>query len=168
MPILIDGHNLIGQLDKPNLAQSDDEEQLVLLLRRYAARKRGRQLTVIFDHGVYGHPKTLDGYGVKCYFAIPPKVADDELIRRLCKIAKPQRGDWQVVTSDRAVATVAQKCGIAVISAQAFAKRLGAMDQGRLSSKQEDKEECPKLSVTEIEEWLRIFGVSPDKAGKKP
>jgi predicted RNA-binding protein with PIN domain len=158
---------LIGQLDKPNLAQSDDEEQLVLLLRRYAARKRGRQLIVIFDHGVYGYPKTLDGYGVKCYFAIPPKVADDELIRRICKIEKQQRGDWQVITSDRAVATVAQKYGIAVISAQDFANRLRTMDQCKSFPKQEDKDdkkEGPKLSATEVEEWLQIFGVSQDAA----
>ncbi|MCG8348305.1 MAG: hypothetical protein MI924_11065, partial [Chloroflexales bacterium] len=63
MPVLVDGHNLIGQLPNLNLADHDDEAQLVMLLRHYTTRKRGRRVVVVFDHGVYGHPDNLNGYG---------------------------------------------------------------------------------------------------------
>ena len=42
MPLLIDGHNLIGQIAGMSLADPDDEGDLVMLLRRYATARRGR------------------------------------------------------------------------------------------------------------------------------
>src|SRR5262245_8805655 len=38
MHLLVDGHNLIGQMPGLSLADPDDEAQLVLLLRGYAMR----------------------------------------------------------------------------------------------------------------------------------
>src|SRR6185295_1203841 len=102
MHLLVDGHNLIPRIPGLNLSDPDDEAQLVMLLRRYATRKRGRQVVVVFDHGVYGHPDRLDGYGVTCYFARSPQDADAQLIRRLGALARPR--DWALVTSDRQVA----------------------------------------------------------------
>ena len=52
MPLLVDGHNLIGQVPGLSLADADDEAQLVQLLRRYSTAKRGRQVVVVFDRGV--------------------------------------------------------------------------------------------------------------------
>ncbi|NTW01622.1 MAG: hypothetical protein HGA19_09960, partial [Oscillochloris sp.] len=72
MPILIDGHNLIGQMRSISLSDPDDEAKLVLLLRRYANGKRKRKVVVIFDGGVYGHPDNLNGYGVEVRFAKSP------------------------------------------------------------------------------------------------
>ena len=53
MPILIDGHNLIGRLPDLRLDDPDDEAKLVLRLRAYAARTRKR-ITVVFDQGLPG------------------------------------------------------------------------------------------------------------------
>jgi hypothetical protein len=155
MPILVDGHNLIGQIPSISMADPDDEAQLVMLLRRYAARRRGRKIVVIFDGGVYGHPENLNGYMVEARFARSPKDADAELIRRIRTVKR--RDEWLVVSSDRAVAGEAQAHGIPVLSSQEFARRLAALDQPRASLR--DKRNDKPLSQAEIEEWMRMFGV---------
>lgn len=160
MPVLVDGHNLIGQMPNLSLADSDDEAQLVLLLRRYATRKRRGKVVVVFDHGVYGHPENLNGYGVECHFAMSPRDADSYLIRRIRSIRRT--GDWYVVTSDRAVAGEARARGIRVVSARAFARTLLALNEP--SVRAEDKANDRPLSAQEIEEWLRLFGESPNDA----
>jgi uncharacterized protein len=158
MPILIDGHNLIGQLPDISLADPDDAALLVMLLRRYAARKRGRKIVVIFDGGVYGHPEQLSGYGVEARFARSPSDADSELIRRIRAIKR--RDEWLIVSSDRAVAGAAQAHGVPVLSSQAFARRLAQLDQPRASS-QAKRNDRP-LSPAEVEEWLRVFGLEDE------
>jgi predicted RNA-binding protein with PIN domain len=162
MPLLIDGHNLIGQTPGISLADADDEAQLVMLLRRYATRKRGRQLVVIFDGGVYGHPHDLNGYGVTCHFAKSPRDADMQLIRRLNALNRP--ADWTLITSDRAVADAARQRGVRVISSQKFAAQLLAADTPTPAS--DDEKQEPQLSEQEIEEWLQLFSKPPP--GLKP
>jgi hypothetical protein len=165
MPILIDGHNLIGQGSLPgiHLSDSDDEYKLVLLLRRYATRKRGRRIEVVFDRGSYGHPDNLNGYGVRCHFARLPRTADHELIHRIRAIKR--RAEWEVVTSDRAVAGEARARGIVVVSSDEFANRLLTPEEPstkrRVPDKPRETNESYKHrtpSQAEVEEWLRIFG----------
>ncbi len=159
MPILIDGHNLIGQMPDIDLSDPDDEAKLVAKLRRYAARKRGRRIVVVFDGGVYGHPQNLNGFGVETRFVKPPHNADQELIRQIRAIRR--REEWLVVSSDRAVVGEAQSRGIAVVSSQEFARRLQALDMPRIQAR--DKRGDRPLNQAEIEEWLRFFGVDEDE-----
>jgi uncharacterized protein len=158
MPLLIDGHNLIGQIPGLSLADPDDEGDLVMLLRRYTTARRGRKVVVVFDHGVYGHPQTLDGYGVSCHFARSPQDADAQLIKRIRALKKPR--DWTLVTSDRQVVCAAEDCGVRVISSHAFARHLAAPAQP--AAVQEEQRDV-RLSEAEIEEWLRLFGESPEE-----
>jgi uncharacterized protein len=160
MHLLVDGHNLIGQLPDISLADADDEARLVLLLRGYAARKRGRQVLVVFDRGVYGHPQQLNGYSVSCHFAKSPQDADTQLIRRIRALKRP--GEWALVSSDRAVARVAEECKVRVIGAREFAARLLA-PAASPSDRREEKPDV-RLSEAEIAEWLEIFGQPPDEA----
>lgn len=170
MPILIDGHNLIGQIEHLSLSDPDDEAQLVLLLRSYAQRKRGRRVVVVFDHGVYGHPDNLNGYGVECHFAKSPKDADRELIRRIRAIRQKER--WRVISSDRAVAGEARAHGIAVESAKSFARHLMNPESDREPSWKRNRnidEEAYKNRPPpphEVEEWLRLFGEDPSPKEK--
>lgn len=161
MSLLIDGHNLIGQIPTLSLADANDEAELVLLLRQYAARKRGRRVVVVFDGGVYGHPHTLNGYGVECHFAQSPKDADALLIKRIRSIRR--RGEWQVVTSDRAVAGAAQAHGVQVISSQAFARLLASPAVPPVCA--DEKDAHYTSNPQEIQEWLRLFGADTDDAG---
>lgn len=162
MPILIDGHNLIGQLPGIDLADPDDEAQLVLLLRRYAARRRGRRLIVVFDRGSYGPPQQLNGYGVEAHFARSPADADSELIKRIRAIKR--RDEWLVVSSDRAVVGEARALGIPVVSAQEFAHRLMALDMPRTALPDTHSERL--ISAAEVEEWMRFFGYDEAQDGR--
>jgi uncharacterized protein len=153
MHLLVDGHNLIGQVSGLSLADADDEARLVLLLRGYAARKRGRQVVVVFDRGVYGHPQRLDGYNVTCHFAKSPQDADALLIRKLRALRRPR--EWALVSSDRQVTRVAEECGVRVVGAREFAAQLQAP---RMPARPPTEKPEARLSPAEVEEWLRIFG----------
>lgn len=157
MHLLIDGHNLIGQMPDISLADPDDEAKLVMRLRRYATAKRGRQVVVVFDNGVYGHPGQLNGYGVTCHFARSPQDADTQIMRRLRGFARPR--EWALVTSDRRLAQAARDRGVRVISAQEFAGRLQAPPK---TPPPPDEKPDARLNEAEIEEWLKVFGERPD------
>lgn len=157
MPLLVDGHNLIGQVPGLSLADADDEAQLVLLLRRYSTARRGRQVVVVFDGGVYGHPQQLNGYGITCYFARSPQDADAELIKRLRALKRPR--DWSLVTSDRQIVRVAEEMRVAVIGAREFARQLRPAPQ-RPASLPDEKPDV-RLSEAEIDEWLDLFRTRP-------
>lgn len=159
MPLLVDGHNLIGQMPGMRLSDPDDEGELVQLLRRYSTAKRSRQVVVVFDHGVYGHPQKLDGYGITCHFARSPQDADAQLIKRLRALKRPR--DWTLVTSDRQVARVAEEHGVRVISSQEFARQLTAPPD-RPASAADEKPDV-RLSEAEIEEWMELFRNRPKK-----
>jgi predicted RNA-binding protein with PIN domain len=159
MPLLVDGHNLIGQIPGVKLSDADDEGELIMLLRRYSTAKRRRQVVVVFDHGVYGHPQKLDGYGITCHFARSPQDADAQLIKRLRALKRPH--DWTLVTSDRQVVRVAEECGVKVISSQEFARQLLAAP-ARAAAPPEEKRDV-RLSEAEIAEWMEIFRNRPDK-----
>ena len=159
MPLLVDGHNLIGQIPGIKLSDADDEGQLVVLLRRYSTAKRGRQVVVVFDHGVYGHPQKLDGYGITCHFARSPQDADAQLIKRLRALKRPR--DWTLVTSDREVVRVAEECGVKVMSSQEFAHQLLAVPARSTAPLSEKPDR--QLSEAEIAEWMEIFRNRPDQ-----
>jgi len=157
MPLLVDGHNLIAQLPGLDLANNDDEAQLVMLLRRYATARRGRQIVVVFDRGVYGHPQHLNGYGVTCHFAHSPQDADAYLIRRIAALRRPR--EWTVVTADRQVARAAAERGVQVLDSREFARTLLA-PAGPARQPVDANPEKPDRppNPAEVEEWLRLFG----------
>ncbi len=156
MPTLIDGHNLIPHIPGINLADADDEFQLVLVLRRYATRHRNRRVVVVFDGGVYGHPDNLNGYNVTCYFAKSPRDGDRELMQRIRQIKRTD--EWEVVTSDRAVAGVARAHGVQVVASDVFARRLDRDKEELPPVQLEEKFQDRPLSKREVEEWLELFG----------
>ena len=157
MKLLIDGHNLIGQMPGIRLDDPDDEGKLVVLLRSYAARGRGRKLVVVFDRGVYGHPGSLDGYGVECHFARSPQDADTQIARRIRSMTRPR--EWTLVTSDRALARVAEERRVRVIDSRTFAAQLSQPHPKRPQSAHPiEKKHDVHLSDAEIQEWLKMFG----------
>ncbi len=149
MPILVDGHNLIGQMSDISLEDPDDEAQLVQRLRAYRART-GKSITVIFDNGeFYSPPSTLSSAGVRVRFA-PLGSSADVLLQKYIRRAANPRG-LKVVSSDRAVVQAARERGAQAISASDFAAELSQLGVVR------DPPER-KLSPEEVAEWLKIFG----------
>lgn len=155
MPLLIDGHNLIGQMKDISLEDIDDEARLVRKLIAYHART-GKNITVVFDNDDFYHPPGgFSGSGVKAIFAPPGSSADKVLIRHICESRNP-RG-LRVVTSDREVARAAHERGAAVTPAPAFVAELDNLGKSQAHA---EKPNAEALSAEEIDEWLDIFTTS--------
>jgi predicted RNA-binding protein with PIN domain len=151
MLLLIDGHNLIGQGQLPDLRldDPDDEARLVIRLRSYCART-GKRVTVVFDHGLPGGRSwELSGGGVDVVFAPAGRTADG-ILRERIRRARDPRG-LTVVTSDRQVIAAARVCGVRVVRSEEFAAQLNV-------SRTVEAEPDVYLSAEEIEEWLKVFG----------
>jgi uncharacterized protein len=148
MPLLIDGHNLIGRLPDLDLGDPDDEAKLTARLRAYCART-GKRVTVVFDRGLPGgRSHELSGGGVEVVFAAAGGTADGILRARIRRARNP-RG-LIVVTSDREVIAVARARGARVARSEEFAARLSA-------PRSVPAGQDVKLSAEEIEEWLKVF-----------
>ncbi len=150
MPLLIDGHNLIGRGRLPGLRldDPDDEAKLVARLRAYCARTRKR-ITVVFDRGLPGGRSGLSGGGVEVVFASGGRAADG-ILRERVRRARDPRG-LTVVTSDREVIAAVQAGGARVMRSEEFAAQLSAPQTAPV-------ERDVHLSAEEVEEWLRVFG----------
>lgn len=149
MPLLIDGHNLIGQLPSLSLQDPDDEEKLVRLLSSYRARTR-KSITVVFDPGAaFSLPQVRKVGGVEVVFAPHNSSADAVIARRMAASRNP-RG-WLVITSDRGLAEKVTHQGARVQSAETFALELS---QG---AEPESEWKDTPLSAEEVEAWLDLF-----------
>jgi predicted RNA-binding protein with PIN domain len=149
MPILIDGHNLIGQIPSLSLEDPDDEEKLVRRLVSYAART-GKKLTVIFDPGAGFSPaESFRHGGINVAFA-PHGSSADAVIRRRVRTSSNPR-DWLVVTSDRQLGTEVVQLGGRVITAGAFAPELESTP-----GPEPDWREQPPAE-DEVELWLKLM-----------
>lgn len=148
MPLLIDGHNLIGKMPDLSLADPEDEAELVRRVQRYCQRHR-RRAVIVFDAGVVGgRSPSLSGAGVEAVFAPPGRRADDVIRERLGKLRDP--AGWTVVSSDREIQKMARQVGARAVSAEEFAEMLRA-------SPTRAREPSPRLSEEEIQEWLDRF-----------
>jgi len=149
MPLLIDGHNLVGKMPGLSLADPDDEVELVRRVRSYCLRHR-RRATVVFDAGLPGgRSLLLSSPEVEVVFAPPGGAADDIIRSRIRR--SPDPAGLLVVSSDRAVQAAARARGARVVPAEDFAARL---TRPRAT---EPGSEKPR-SVGDVEEWLRLFG----------
>ncbi len=158
MPILIDGHNLIGQMADISLSDPDDEAQLISRLAAYARRRRS-QITVVFDAGAPGLPAEERHAGIRVIYARPGRRADD-VICALVRQARDRRG-WLVVTCDRAVQDEVRRLGATVIPANDFARQLGPAPRPQAPA---EKERPP--TPGEVDDWLRIFARRDRRPGR--
>jgi predicted RNA-binding protein with PIN domain len=149
MPILIDGHNLIGRLPSLSLEDPDDEMQLVEMLMSYQART-GKAITVVFDPGgAHSLAQTRTRGRVRSVFAPHGSSADRMIEHRVQK--SRNASEWLVVTSDRGLADSVAREGARIRSSEAFAAELGA--PGDVSP---GLREVPP-SPDEVEAWLAEF-----------
>lgn len=149
MPILIDGHNLIGRLPGFSLQDPDDEEQLIRLLMSYAARV-GKKVTVVFDPGEeFVLPETRRYSAVTVVFAARGSSADEAIARQVRRSHNPS--EWLVITSDQKLTDRVAHLGARTRSADAFSAEMGLA----LAS---TEEKDVALSADEVEDWLALFG----------
>lgn len=171
MPYLIDGHNLIGQLDDIRISDPDDEAKLVMKLRGFCARERTKVL-VVFDQGMPGGLSHLSNSVVEVRFAPHQSTADDVLIARIRKTPDPT--NWTVVSSDHAVLNCAVERKMRAIRSRDFAQLLRPLntplaDPTPLPRKPGEQIESPDpgeasdvyLSPAQVAEWLKVFPEPP-------
>ena len=156
--ILIDGHNLIGQLKDLSLTDPDDEAKLVQRLRVYR-NVANRPITVIFDSGAtYCPPHNLSGGGVEAIFASVNSSADRHIISRIKHSANPC--SLLVVSSDHEIQAVARSRGAGVLTSQEFARKMTHTHAPKHERRKRVSRE-QALSAREVDEWLVIFQYRP-------
>ncbi|GIV78269.1 NYN domain-containing protein [Litorilinea aerophila] len=158
MPLLIDGHNLIGAgvFADIDLADEDDEARLVARLRVWKSRYRGK-ITVVFDRGIPGgRDPRLGGAGVEVIFAAHPAEADD-LIRRRIHRRTP---GLILVSNDEALLREAAAYGVETWRGQEFVERFTPKNPKLEAEAEPGTEPDLQLSEQEVAEWLALFGKS--------
>lgn len=160
MELLIDGHNLIHALPGIDLADPHDEAQLAEQLRAYCGRTRHRA-TVIFDRGLPGGPsRELSSGQVRVIFAPSYTTADRLIISRIEQASN--RGQYLVVSSDRAIRAAATARGLQILTSQEFAERLQiTLHPPATAPIDDDTREIYVDDPDELEDWLRLFN-APD------
>lgn len=167
MRYLVDGHNLIAQLPDIDLADPDDEAKLVFKLRSFCART-GKKVTVVFDGGIPGGVSTsLSNKSVTAKFASAKKMnADQVLIAEIRRVKNTKA--YTLVTSDHEICQSAQSRGIPILTTPAFIALLNQAGT-QLAKEIDEKDENPRLSAAEVDEWLAIFTQNPKhKKKRKP
>ena len=186
MPLLIDGHNVIGSgvLENISLQDENDEERFVQRLRVWRSNYRG-DVTVVFDRGIVGGAsRELSGGGVEVIFARNPQEADDWIRRR---IQKRQQG-LIVVTNDWALRQEAKLHDVETWQTEEFVSRMQSRKARSTRSQQgsphegsgvtseagpdagpneKGAESQVNLSDREVSEWLDLFGPS-EPAAQRP
>jgi predicted RNA-binding protein with PIN domain len=153
MFIAVDGYNIIKQSpDLRKLEQVELQKAREGLIERLARYKRvkGHSIMVVFDGWQEGR---LAGHrersrGIEVVFSKVGEKADDVLKR----LAAEKKGGALVVTSDRDVASFAEKKGAGVISASDFEEKM-------------EMAQFYDLKGGAEEEASRDRSVAPDKKG---
>ena len=153
---LIDGHNLIGQMEDISLSDPNDEAKLVQKLIGFSARMK-KKCVVIFDRGITGGKSRMSTATVEVVFAAANTDADRIMIGRIKAARNVQ--EWVVVSNDRVVLDAARMRKMRAIKSKDFAQILKPAQAPNkddvLDKDGRSSEVYP--SPAEVEAWLKIF-----------
>lgn len=162
MHYLIDGHNLIARMPDISLDDPDDEVQLILRLRSWAARSKKRQITLFFDGGIPGGKNVkLSTPQVRVIFASVGHTADALMINRIHKFKNP--AEYVLITSDQQIIAAADGRKMRHLTADKFAQQLAEQWQNTPPGPTVTDDD-PILSDAEVADWLATFGPVDEKA----
>lgn len=151
MLLIIDGHNLIPHMPGIDLADPDDEIQLIRVMQDYC-RMRRKQAEVFFDRAPAGQARTQQYGLVRAHFVREGITADAAIMAYLKNLGKRAK-NVTVVSSDRQVAVAARAVHATVMTSEAFA---GAW----IDLMEEEPELDPQdrlLSEDEVKYWENVF-----------
>ena len=151
MIMIIDGHNLIPHMPGINLADPDDEMQLIQMVQSYC-RIRRKSAEVYFDRAPAGQARTFNAGRVKAVFVRTGRTADDAIMDRLKQLGKRAR-NCTVISSDRQVQQAARAVHAAVLSAAAFAAEWRELSEQSPELERPDK----PLTDDELAYWQALF-----------
>ncbi len=162
MTLIIDTCNVLHRTGvlPPELAGVDEDGLAVLLGR---SRYRDRTALMVCDGGPGAQKRNKPRPNVRYRFAGRGRTADDVIADLIKSSDAPKR--MLVVTSDRAVATLAKRRRCRVLDADLFLEQL-ALDIARGSPKApEGRKSGPgakPLKEHEVENWLEQFELEED------
>lgn len=153
---LIDGHNLIGQLDDISLADPDDEAKLVGKLIGFSARMK-KKCVVIFDQGITGGKSRMSTATVEVVFASARTNADRIMIERIN--ATQNAAEWVVVSNDNEVLNAARARKMRTLKSREFAPMLKPAPAPNKDKRDKDGGGSGEVypSPAEVEVWLKLF-----------
>ncbi len=151
MPVIIDGHNLIGKMSSISLADRDDEQKLVDMLANQL-RYHHQKVIVVFDKGTAADfvPRRR-ARGLSVIFARPESSADAVIIEMIKKDPNPK--GLTIVSSDNEIRRCAKSRKARVVSADEFARQLESPPEQRPNSRTHDEE----FAAIDVNEWLNYF-----------
>jgi hypothetical protein len=151
MPLIIDGHNLIGKMKSISLSDPEDEAKLVASLARNLQFSE-RKAIVIFDSGAGGgHTPPPRGPKIQVKFAPVGGSADSiimDMIRR-----DPNPKGLTIVSSDNEIRQCARARRAKLVSAEDFAEQLESGPER--PTRRRGKDDSP--ADIDVKEWLEYF-----------
>lgn len=151
MPILIDGHNLIGKMSSISLADPEDEDKLVRVLARRLHPQRHKTI-VVFDKGAdLEFSVKRKSSGLRVIFAPPESSADAIIIEMIRQDPNPK--GLTVVSSDNEIRRCARSRRARVISSEEFARTIESPTRRSRRGKSEDA----GAEYVDVKEWLEYF-----------
>ena len=151
MPIIIDGHNLIGKMKSISLADPEDEAKLVATLARHLLPRKQKAI-VVFDSGAGGgSTPTTKGPQVQAIFAPVGGCADSiimEMIRR-----DPNPKGLTIVSSDNEIRRCARSRRAKLVSSEDFAEKLEAGPERPRRARSRNYGPAD----IDVKEWLEYF-----------
>lgn len=152
MPVVIDGHNLIGEIPEISLADPEDEMALIRYLRERDPTPSGK-MVVFFDRAAPGSRNHQLVEGIKVHFVRPPLTADEAIVDFLEGL-QGEAANWTVVSSDLGVKGKAGALGSRVLSCPEYLDRLSSAGKDVAGGLEKPEK---GLSEEEIRRWERLF-----------
>ncbi len=163
--IIIDGNNLLHAMHAHAPIPLVARETMVKVIERWA-RLGSEEVTLVFDGPVPrgGMSKQMASSRIAVRFSAP-KSADDILVDIIDRSRDP--GTMRVVSSDTAIRHAARARRCVDTDSVTFVHEIFAKPDDRRKIADKPGEKPGKLSKTETDEWLEIFGMD-DKDEDEP
>ncbi|MFC2063942.1 NYN domain-containing protein [Chloroflexota bacterium] len=151
MPYLIDGHNLIPNVEL-SLGDLDVEDKLIEILQDFC-RIRKTSVEIFFDGGLPGQPTRRKYGSVHAYYVRKGKTADSAIENRLEKLGRTSK-NWVVISSDQRVRAAAREVHARSLSSEDFSRLMRESTLKRA----DDNDNENIVSPEDVSMWLKEFG----------
>jgi uncharacterized protein len=149
---VIDGHNLVPNVEGLSLSDPDDENKLIDRMQAFCNRARCH-VELFFDQAPHGVALKSSHALVHVNWVRTGRLADDAIIAYVSRQGKNAR-NLIVVSSDHRVQNEVRALGAQVLSSEAFAYEMHNNSYNRPSGAPGGE---TNPSPDEIEEWLQLF-----------
>jgi len=151
VPVIIDGHNLIGKMSSISLSDPEDEEKLINLLARHLLHNRQKTI-VVFDKGTESDFAPQRRAPRLSVIFAPPESSADAIIIDMIK-RDPNPKGLTVVSSDNEIRRCARSRRSRTVTAEVFARELDAPPERKRRTSASGTEN----DGIDVDEWIDYF-----------